>query len=92
MLHRLGCANVDKLRPKCGKTCRVLQELVAKLLSVLRKLRAIDPRTLARVCWPLAVAAEVIEDPVELSWVQQTVETSRQLTGSSAVFEFLDTE
>jgi hypothetical protein len=91
MLHRLACTNTDKKQPKCDKTCRVLKELVANLMAVLKKLRAIDPRTLARVCWPLAVAAEVVEDPSELLWVQQTVETSRLVSGSSTVFTFLDT-
>lgn len=89
VIHRLGCANTDK-QPCGGRTCRVLQELVAKLTSVLRKVKALDPSTLSRVCWPLAVAAEVAEDPRELLWIQETVNNTRRVSGCSTVFTFLE--
>jgi hypothetical protein len=92
-LHRLACANIDEKRQqKCGNQCHLFQEIVAKLISVLKKVRVIDPSTLSRVCWPLAVAAEVVEDPAEQLWIRETVKVSQQVTGSSTVFTFYDVE
>lgn len=61
------------------------ENVACKLLSVLKKVKAIDPRTLARVCWPLAVAAGVVKDPEESRWIQETIDNTRLITGVSEI-------
>jgi len=65
------------------------EEVISKLLSVLKKVKSIDPRPLARVGWPLAVAAGVVKDPKERSWIQETIHHTRLITGASSCTTWL---
>lgn len=59
-------------------------EVAAKLLSVLKKASAIDPRPLARVQWPLAVAAGAVKNAKDKIWIQETIDKTRLIIGASA--------
>ena len=61
-----------------------VDEVASKLLSVLKKASAIDPRPLARVRWPLAVAAGAVKDAGEKMWIHETTDKTRVITGASA--------
>ena len=78
LCHRLICLPMAEER---SASCH--RNSLANALGILRKLYKLDPRSLVRVCWPLLVTADSVEDPEDKRWIQQAVEEVRRGTGSS---------
>jgi hypothetical protein len=57
---------------------------LTKLLTVMKKVKAIDPQTMGRIAWALAVAAQVVSNHDDRVWVLDTIDSTRQITGASS--------
>lgn len=78
LCHRLLCIpGLDAKSASCHR------DALSSALGILRKLHKLDPRSLVRVCWPLLVTADAVEDSEDKRWIQQAVEQVRRDTGSS---------